>query len=299
MTPAAHTDERVVISDDTVRSLIDDQFPDLTDEELGRRYAVEDHVAVRIGDHHGALFPRSAADDHLYARAADLVAPFARDWTFAASRPIGTGVPGDGYPFHWTLVEWISASTAAFVPLHASSARALGDALRQVHAPADPDAPLNPRTAPTLADHVDEWERLLGFVALRGAPENRVLDVDAADALFRTGVDSPVDVEPTWTHGRLEARAIQSDRGRFRSILMWHNFGAGDPAADLGGAATVVPLDMRDQLYGGYGDVTAATAWRAQSHQLLAALRHIEIDDPFLARMAWERLLELGLAHEA
>ncbi|WP_062465344.1 phosphotransferase [Demequina soli] len=299
MLPDARATLPLTVPDETVRALIDDQFPHLADLELGRRYTLEDHFAIRIGDHHGALFPRLGADDPLFARAADVLAPHLDRWSFPVSAPIETGRPGHGFPFHWALVDWVSASTAAFVPLHADSARDLGSALREVHRPASADAPLNPLTARGLASLVDDWERLLVFASLRGAPENRVLDVEATDALFRVGVAAPVDVEPRWTHGRLEPRSIQSDRGRFAGILIWHSFGAGDPAADLGGAATVVPLEMRDELYAGYGEVSAPTAWRAQSYQLLAAMRHIEIDDPFLARMAWERLLELGLAHEA
>ncbi|WP_062290621.1 phosphotransferase [Demequina phytophila] len=299
MFPGARTIDPLVVEDATVRALIDDQFPHLADLELGRRYTLEDHFAIRIGDHHGALFPRFAEDDALFRRAADVIAPHIDRWGFPVSAPIETGLPGRGFPFHWALVDWVSASTAAFVPLHAASARDLGAALRAIHAPAPPDAPANPRTSAGLGSLVEEWERLLVFASLRGAPENRVLDVEATDALFRTGVETRVDVPAAWTHGRLEPRSIQSDRGRFAGVLIWHNFGAGDPAADLGGAATVVPLEMRDELYAGYGDVTAATAWRAQAYQLFASMRHIELDDPFLARMAWERLIELGLAHEA
>ncbi|WP_062304090.1 phosphotransferase [Demequina subtropica] len=299
MLPSSRIARPVTVDDDQVRALIDDQFPHLADQEVGRRYTHEDHIAVRIGDHHGALFPRFALDDPLFARSADVIAPHLARFTFPVSAPIDMGRPGHGFPYHWTLVRWVSASTAAFVPLHASSARSLGAAIRQIHVPAPADAPTNPATATGLASLLSEWDRLLVFASLRGAPENRVLDVESVDSLFRVGAVAPLDVPLTWTHGRLEPRSIQSDRGQFAGILIWHRFGAGDPAADLGGAATVVPLDMRDELYAGYGEVSTATAWRAQSYQLYAALTHIELDDPFLARMAWERLIELGLAHEA
>ncbi|WP_062389142.1 phosphotransferase [Demequina iriomotensis] len=299
MLPSARIARPVTVDDAQVRALVDDQFPHLADQEVGRRYTHEDHIAVRIGDRYGALFPRFALDDPLFARATDVLAPHLGRYSFPLSAPIATGLPGHGFPYHWTLVEWVSASTAAFVPLHASSARALGTALREIHVAAPEDAPQNPATAPGLGALLAEWDRLLVFASLRGAPENRVLDVESVDSLFRVGAVAPVDVPITWTHGRLEPRSIQSDRGQFAGLLIWHRFGTGDPAADLGGAATVIPLDMRDEFYAGYGEVSTATAWRAQSYQLFSALHHIEIDDPFLARMAWERLIELGLAHEA
>ncbi len=299
MSHRARTGEPLVVTDEAVRALIDEQFPHLAHLELGRRYTVEDHFAIRIGDHHGVLFPRYARDDELFRRATDLISPHLERWSFPVSAPIGTGEPGHGFPYHWTLVEWISASTAAFVPLQPASARELGEAIRQIHAPAPRDGVQSPVTSLGLEAWVPDWRRLLAYAEVRGGPENRVLDVPATDALFRTGIDVPIDAPLSWTHGRLEPRSIQSDRGRFRGIRIWHQYGTGDPAADLGGAATVIPLDMRDELYRGYGDVSGATAWRAQSYQLLAALRYIEIDDPFMARMAWERLIELGLADQA
>lgn len=298
MSDGTRSGEPLVVTDDAIRALVDDQFPHLADQELGRRYTLEDHFAIRIGDHHGALFPRFVEDDSLFARAADLLAPHLERWTFPVSAPVATGRPGHGYPCHWTLVDWVSASTAGFVPLQGQSAGLLGAALRQIHTPAPPASPANPRTSPRLADLLPEWERLLAGAVHRGAPENRVLDVDAATAMFRDGVDAPLDAGWSWTHGRIEPRALMSDRGHFCGILIWQNFGAGDPAADLGGAATAIPLEMLADLHAGYGGVSPTTARRARSYQLLAALGYVEIDDPFLARLAWERMIELGLVGE-
>ncbi|MDN4480603.1 phosphotransferase [Demequina muriae] len=291
--------EPIYIADETVRALIDEQFPELAGRELGRRYTLEDQFAMRIGDDYGAIFPRLPGRDEHYARVVDLITPHVDRWTFPSSHPIATGVPGHGFPYHWTLVQWISASTAGFVPLHAESARPLGEALREVHTPSPADAPLNPRTGLGLPELEDQFSSLLAFACDRGAPENRSIDADAARAIYEEGEAASQDVSFTWTHGRLEPRAILSDQGAFAGILLWHNFGAGDPAADLGYAANLLSRDMHPHFWAGYGDVSEATAARARAFQVFAALRHIQIDDPFLMRMAWERLMELGLVHEA
>src|SRR5690554_3458542 len=138
--------EPLYVSDETVRALIDEQFPEIAGRELGRRYTLEDQFAMRIDDDYGAIFPRLPGRDEHYGRVVELVAPHAQKWTFPASYPIATGTPGHGFPYHWVLVRWISASTAGFVPLHAESARPLGEALREVHTPSPDGAPLNPRT---------------------------------------------------------------------------------------------------------------------------------------------------------
>ncbi|WP_084106384.1 phosphotransferase [Demequina sp. NBRC 110056] len=296
---ATDGDRPFYISDEMARSLIDEQFPQLAGVELGRRYTLEDQFAIRIGDDYGAIFPRTADKDGEYARVTELVAAQSPHWTFPASLPISRGVPGHGFPYHWTLVRWISASSSAFVPLHGSSVERLGAAIREIHRPAPRRAPVNPVTGVGLEAMRPEFELMLDFAVRKGAPENRVIDEDLVQAAFATGAAEPIDAAPTWTHGRLEPRAVMSDRGDFAGILLWHNFGAGDPAGDLGFAATMVPIDARDEFWRGYGTITPSTATRALAYELWAALKYIHVDDPFLLRIAWERLIELELAHEA
>lgn len=286
-------------TDEQLRGLIDHQFAYLADRELGRRYTLKDHFSVRIGDDYGALFPRYGADDHLFARVAELVRPQARAWTFTSSHPIATGKPNQDFPYHWTLVKWVSASTAGFVPLHTTSAAPLGAALREIHTTAPADAPSNPHTGVALPELMEQFHHLLANAAASGAPEQREIDVEATKAAFERGASVPMNLEPMWTHGRLEPRAVLSDRGNFAGILMWHNYGAGDPAADLGYATNLLPREDHDKLYDAYGEIDAATHARIGAFQVFAALRHVAIDDPFVSRMAWERLIEMDLAAEA
>lgn len=295
----AYKAEPLYLPDELLRALIDEQFPYLADRELGRRYTLEDHFAVRIGDDYGALFPRYAEGDYLYARVADLIRPQADAWTFHSSHPIETGVPGPDYPYHWTLVKWMSASTAGFVPLHSESAAPLGDALRQIHTNSPTDAPFNPHTGVALPQLEEKFQDLLRRAAESGAPEQREIDTDATIRAFERGVSAPMDVDPTWTHGRLEPRAVLSDRGQFAGILQWHNYGAGDPAADLGYATNLLPAADHQALFDEYGEISRATRERIGAFQVFAALRHVAFEDPFVTRMAWERLIEMDLAAEA
>lgn len=277
-------------------TLVFDQFPTLVGRDIGRRYRAQDHISVRVGDDYGVILPTVAGQDDLYARAAALLKPLLPRWRFPVSAPIATGRPAHGYPFHWVLVPWVSASTAALVPLHEESPVLLGSALHEIHAKAPPGAPPCPTTSVSLASLASEWQHLLASVAAEEAPENRILDVARADAMFARAVATAVDVPPTWTHGTLNPRTILSDRGRFAGILVWHRFGYGDPAADLGCATNLVAGNQSEPMLRAYGRISKATAVRAQGWQLLDALRLIQMDDPYLARMAWERLIELDVA---
>ena len=288
---------KILPSDDQVAAMVFGQFPALAGRDIGRRYTMSDHVTVRIGDDYGVLMPIIPDQDYLYSRVAGLVGPLLPAWTFPYSAPISTGEPQGDFPYHFVLVKWLSGSTAAFVPLHDDSARTLGDAVRQIHSPAPADAPLNPVTSPTLRSLEPEWATLLDSTVAQGAPENRMLDAARANELWQKAATTDVDAR-SWTHGTLDPHAILSDRGRFAGILIWHKFGAGDPAADLGYAANLVSQEQRDGLTTAYGEITPATAARVPGWQLLSALRLIETGDPFLVRIAWERLIELDLVSE-
>jgi len=298
MSPSTTSDGRLIPTDDEVAGMVFAQMPALDGREIGRRYTMHDHVTVRIGDDYGVLMPTVEGQDYLYERVSGLLAPLLPTWTFPNSAPIATGQPHGDWPYHWTLVHWLSGSTAAFVPLHDESAGSLGEAIRQLHAPCPPDAPTNPVTSVPLRALEDEWRRLLAATAESAAPENRVLDAARADALWQSAADTPIDTF-TWTHGTLEPRAVLSDRGMFAGILIWHRFGAGDRAADLGYASNLVSYTQRARLLTAYGAIDANTATRARGWQLLGALRLIELGDPFLVRIAWERLIEFDIVSEA
>lgn len=298
MPPVPAADGKIVPTDDEVAAMVFAQFPALAGRDIGRRYTMHDHVTVRIGDDYGVLMPTIPGQDLYYARVAGLLEPLLPQWTFPYSAPISTGEPDGAFPYHWTLVRWLSGSTAAFVPLHDQSAEALGDALKQMHVAAPGLAPVNPVTSVGLPSLQQEWTQLLNAATASGAPENRVLDAARADAMWKEAAGTPVDVQ-TWTHGTLEPRAVLSDRGLFSGILIWHRFGVGDPAADLGYASNLVSTAQRDGLLESYGPRSAATDSRVRGWQLIGALRLIELGDPFLVRIAWERLIELDLVSEA
>lgn len=295
MSTAGHP-EPVEVTDELVTSLIASQFPDLARFEVGRHYALENHVSVRWGDDYGAVLPTVGDRDHFYARAEGLIAPLRRHWTFPWSGPIRTGVPGASFPYHWVIVPWISASVAAYVPLNSAVAPELGEALRQIHTKAPAGAPAAGPSFDALGELQDEWEALLTASADIEDPEGRVIDNAVANALWDNGVRATGPTRRTWIHGNLEPRAVLSDQGRFAGLLLWHLFGAGNPAYDLASIALLIPTEARAEMYRGYGALTPAERERIQALELLLALRYVGGTDPFRTRLAWHRLIELGIA---
>ncbi|WP_084074370.1 hypothetical protein [Demequina sp. NBRC 110052] len=289
--------QRLVISDELVQSLVRDQFPDLADKEIGRHYALPDHTAVRIGDHHGLHLPTVPGLDEYYARSASLIAPFLDTWTFPLSAPRRTGTPGHGFPYHSELVNWINASTAGFVPLERSEAGPLGDALRQVHT--STDAPYaNPTSSVPLEAKSDAVRAAIGRTIAAGGPESRTLRAEDAASLWADALAATDDHETTWTQGWIEPRTVLSDQGRFAGLLVWRYFAAGDPGSDLAGALALLPTDSHDDLLAAYGGVSPTARRRLRGHLLVTCLKWAADPDPFTQRLGWQRLLELGLVDE-
>lgn len=295
--PVPH-DTPFVITDELVVALIQEQFPDLAHYEIGRHYALEDHTTVRIGDDYGAKFPTVPDWDQSYARNATLMRPLLPLWNFPHSAPLRTGVPGHGYPYHWVISRWTSASNAGIVPLRSEAATPLGEALRRIHQPAPADAPASPTTDVTIAQLTPEWEAFVAEVATMEGPGRRVLNTAVANALWKQGAKADINPRRTWTHGHVEPRAVMSDQGRFAGIVMWHTFGAGNPKVDLAAACILMPTEARATLLKAYGRVNSRMLAAIQAYELLAALRYINAGDPFQARLAWERLIELGVVDD-
>ncbi|WNM24625.1 phosphotransferase [Demequina capsici] len=286
--------DRIIITDELVSALVRDQFPHLADREIGRHYVMPDYTAVRVGDDHGVHMPTVPGLDVYYERSTRLIAPFLERWSFPFVPPLRTGRPGHGYPYHFELTSWISASTAAIVPLTPSAAGALGDALHQIHLPTE--SPLrNPTSSVPLSTFASSMRRWLPLVDAMESPDRARVRTDLMRRTWESGLDTPVDVPFTWTHGRLAPRFVISDQGAFAGLVEWCYFAPGDPAADLAGALMLLPANAHEDLLGSYGGATTATRTRIAAIEMFLAAYYLTGEDPFTRNLAWRRLRELEM----
>src|SRR6516162_2406776 len=105
------------VSAETVRKLVDEQFPRWRD--LGIR-AVDSAGTVnaifRIGRQLAARFPLQPSDVESVRRQLDSEARAARELAgrtrFATPEPVAVGEPGAGYPLPWAVQTWLPGVTA-------------------------------------------------------------------------------------------------------------------------------------------------------------------------------------------
>jgi aminoglycoside phosphotransferase (APT) family kinase protein len=152
--------------------------------------------------------------------------------------PVASGVPGEGYPFVWSVYPWIDGETADATRIAdmAAFAGVLADFLAALER-------IDPTGGPPPAPHG-------GF---RGAP---LLTYDAetraAVATLGDGIDAPAVLAlwddalaatavgpPVWFHGDVAAGNLLVRDERLAAVIDFGCSGVGDPACDLAIAWTL------------------------------------------------------------
>ena len=284
--PAAEID----IGDDLVRRLLADQHPDLAALPITLVANGWDNAIFRLGGDLAVRLPRRQ-------QGADLVVNEQRWLTELASRlplpvpvPLRVGLPGDGFPWSWSVVTWFDGDVAADVTLTDAmvEARRLGRFVDALHAPAPADAPVNPfRRGQPIAEL---QPRVMNSVERLGD------SIDAGAVAAR--LDRLTDVAdwegaPVWVHGDLHSANVVVRDGTICAVIDFGDITSGDPAVDLAIGWMLFDGAALDAFRASAGSVDDATWSRAQAWALHFALLYLlhSADNPRFGRMG-ARLLE-------
>ncbi|WFB10864.1 aminoglycoside phosphotransferase family protein [Streptomyces sp. LX-29] len=277
------------IDDDLVRRLIAEQFPRWTGLTVERwpsggtvnaMYRLGDDMVVRL-----PLVRGGAADVSLEREWLPRLAPLLPT---RIPEVLGAGVPGQGYPWSWSVYRWLTGelpeagALSAPVPL-AEDLAAFVVAMRSVTLPAAPRAHRGGPVASLDAETRAAIERL------REIPEEGV-DCDAAAAVWEETLRAPGwDGPPVWLHADLMPGNVLVDGGgRLASVIDFGCVGGGDPACDLFPAWNLLPAEARDVFREALA-VDEATWIRGRGRtlsQALVALPYYRKTNPAMARNA-------------
>ncbi|USQ75565.1 aminoglycoside phosphotransferase family protein [Ornithinimicrobium cryptoxanthini] len=263
-----HADE-VSVEDRVVRRLVDHQFPQWAGLPLLRLPpGGTDNQLFRLGEELLVRLPRIhwAADSALWEHTwLPQVAPHL---PLTVPAPVALGEPGEGYPWHWTVVPWIEGAqpTAASIDLE-EWATSLGAFVRACRAVPGLGAPVvtSGRGGPLAAQ--DEWVR--EWVA-RADPA--LVSRDAALAVWADALAAPVFAgNPVWFHGDLHEGNLLVRDGDLTAVIDWGTAGRGDPAIELNAMWGYVPEPVSD-LYRQEVGLDEAAYRRARGFALAPAI---------------------------
>ncbi|MFF4418626.1 aminoglycoside phosphotransferase family protein [Streptosporangium sp. NPDC001559] len=283
-TPAAEAD----IDDDLVARLIRLQHPDL-EGPLTLVANGWDNVVYRLGEDLSVRLPRRRAAAGLIVNEQRRLPVLAGHVEVPLPVPVRTGVPGEGYPWPWTIAPWFEGRPAADVPPSGRSCLAvpLADFMTGLRRPAPPDAPRNPVRGVPLA-------------ARDQAVRQRLSSIPRSAGLLslweRLAALPPWRGPALWLHGDPHPGNLLIGGDGLAAVLDFGDLTGGDPATDLAAAWLVFDEDAREIFRSGV-DADETTWERARGWALVmgTALAAHSADDPGMAAVGDHVLRQVTL----
>jgi aminoglycoside phosphotransferase (APT) family kinase protein len=290
--PKMHADE--IDTDVTlVRRLLAGQFPQWADLAIDPVVSYgTDHDIYRLGDRLAARLPRIGWATEQAAKEAEWLPKLGPCLPLAVPVQLARGQPAEGYPFEWSVYQWLPGENANGtiddLDRAAVDLAAFVDALRRVDPTDAHPRPPGGRGAP-LAE-LDE--RVRRSIAQLG---NRV-DGDAATLSWEQSLNaSEWDREEVWVHGDLLPGNLLVVKGRLSAVIDFGCLNVGDPACDLQPAWNVFAGDSR-RRYRAELQVDDASWLRGRGwalYQALMALPYYWDTNPGMIRQASHALAQV------
>lgn len=287
-----HEDE-VATSDEAVRRLLAVQFPEWAALSLRRLPPVgTDNQLFRLGDDLLVRMPRihwaaeSAEWEHEWL---PRLAPYL---PVEIPAPVGLGSPGEGFPWHWTVVPWLDGETPTVDTFEPEEwATSLGVFVRACREVPGMDAPVKTegRGAPLVS--LDEWVRTWTARA-----DSSLVSHGAVLAVWADALDAPAwEGEPCWFHGDLHEGNLLVRDGRLAAVIDWGAAGRGDPAIELNAMWGYLPDAVSDRYRDAVG-LDEAAYRRARGFALAPAISgwtYYRDTNPRLSALALETVRRL------
>ena len=224
-----HNDEGLT-SSELVRRLMRDQFPRWGDLSLDLVDSHgTDHDIYRLGDDLAVRLPRIAWATNQAAKEAIWLPRLASQLSLAVPVPIAMGEPGQGYPYTWSIHEWLPGENAngTITGLAEAAVDLAGfiGALRQIDTADAPERPPGARGAP-LAELDEQVRRSIHELDTRA-------DGAAILRVWEESLRASTHHEEVWVHGDLLPGNLLVVEGRLSAVIDFGGLNVGDPACDL------------------------------------------------------------------
>ena len=198
-----------------------------------------DNAIYRLGTDLAVRLPRRKIAAHV-EREHDWLPVLGPQLPLVTPVPLGKGVAGEGYPWHWTVCPWLTGEVAAVSPAEdmSQAAARLAGFIAALQAIDPSGGPVNQfRSGPLVTrDPVVRGAAALG----------RAAGTDLALAAWEAALAAPAWTGgPVWMHGDLHPANLLVEDGELTAVIDFGLLGVGDPACDLMVAWTYLPPEPR------------------------------------------------------
>ena len=276
-----------------VRRLLAGQFPHWADLRIDPVVSYgTDHDIYRLGDHLAVRLPRIGWATAQAAKEAKWLPKLAPHLPLALPVPLAMGRPAEGYPFDWSVCEWLPGKNANGtiddLDQAAIDLAAFVIALRQVDTTGAHPRPPHRRGGP-LAEGDEQVRRSIAQLGDR-------IDGDAVLRSWQESLDAPPwDGPEVWVHGDLLPGNLLVIDGRLSAVIDFGGLNVGDPACDLQPAWNMFAGDSRLRFQAEL-DVDGASWLRGRGwalYQAVSALPYYWETNPGMIRQASHALAQV------
>jgi aminoglycoside phosphotransferase (APT) family kinase protein len=238
--------KHLVIDEMLVRGLVDAQFPHWAGLPIqpvaaggwnNKTFHLGNHMLVRLPSAAGY-----AAQVEKEQRWLPILAPLL---PLPIPTPLALGTPANGYPWKWSIYEWIDGEVALperIIDLHDFATRLARflAALQGIDTADGPGPGLHNfyRGGPLLAYDAQARQAI--------AVLKDKIDVDAATEIWNAALTAIWHGKLVWVHGDVSLGNLLVRGGRLSAVIDFGILGVGDPACDLAIAWTLFQGDSRD-----------------------------------------------------
>jgi aminoglycoside phosphotransferase (APT) family kinase protein len=285
-------DDEVETDAALVRALVAGQFPQWAGlpAELVDSYGT-DHDIYRLGSQLAVRLPRIAGATAQAAREARWLPRLAPHLPLAIPVQLAAGRPAEGYPFTWSICEWLPGEIVdgalSDLVQAAVDLAAFVTALQRVSTAGAPPRRPGRRGGP-LAERDADVRRSVAELGGR-------IDGPAALRSWEKSLAAPPWAGPdVWLHGDLLPGNLLVTGGRLSAVIDFGTLGVGDPACDLLPAWNVFTgqsrAQFRDELGADDGSWLRGRGWALS--QAVIALPYYWETNPGMIRQATRALAE-------
>ena len=225
--------DRSSIDADLVRRLLATQFPQWADLPVepvvpggwdNRTFRLGEHLSVRLPS--AERYVAQVEKEHRW------LPLLAENLPLPIPEPVALGAPGEGFPWPWSVYQWIEGEPADSGRIEDTRefASELGRFLVALRAVQSSGAPPSGRhnffRGGDLAVYAGETEAALA--TLRGA-----VDQAACRSVWDAALASRWEHPPVWVHGDVSAGNLLVSDGRLSAVLDFGSAALGDPACEL------------------------------------------------------------------
>jgi aminoglycoside phosphotransferase (APT) family kinase protein len=276
-----------------VRRLVAGQFPQWADLAIEPvpSYGT-DHAIYRLGSGLAARLPRIPGATKQADMEARWLPRFAPHLPLAVPVQLATGQPGEGYPFRWSVYEWLQGQdangTISDLVQAAADLAAFVNALHDIDTAGAPPHSRSGRGGP-LAEQDEGVRKAIAQLGDR-------IDGRAALRSWQESLTAPACREPSvWIHGDLLPGNLLVRDGRLAAVIDFGTLQVGDPACDLQPSWNLFTGESRERFRAEVGadDACWLRGRGTVLYQTVMALAYYWDTNPGMVRQASRGLAEV------